>query len=113
MSNLNPFITGSHAYGIPHNDSDIDMVALVSDKDLKRLIETSDQGVDQESDNYLEAGGLSLRFGKMNLICVLSPKLYRVWKRTTRKLQKQKPVSRAFAIRYMKKEREKAGFRDR
>lgn len=109
---MHSFVTGSHAYGQPNHDSDIDLVVLLSKNDLRRLINAGGVQDHVENDNYLRAGGLSLRFGKLNLICCLSEKLFDVWKKGTRKLKKQKPVSRAFAVKYMQKLRDRAGFRD-
>lgn len=51
---LGAFVTGSQAYGTATKDSDIDLVCLVSSETKQQLIDL--------------AGGLPIRFGKLNLI---------------------------------------------
>lgn len=43
----------------------------------------------------------SIRFGKLNLICVVDPGLYQAWKEGTEKLKEQKPVKRSRAVEVM------------
>jgi len=51
---LNSFITGSHAYGIPAEDSDVDLVVLLSPEDKQLLRDVNGDG--------------PVRFGNLNLI---------------------------------------------
>jgi len=64
---MNAFITGSYAYGVPHKNSDIDLVVCLDGIDEDTLWDHS------ESDK-------SCRFGKLNLI-LLSPDRFAEWKR--------------------------------
>lgn len=107
LTGLMPFVTGSHAYGLPEGDSDIDLVVLVTKRDFLRLLEQADprKEVDPE---YEKFGSVSLRFGKLNIICCYDEKMYRVWRKGTQLLKKQAPVSRAFACKFFDKLRAKA-----
>lgn len=107
------FITGSHAYGIPHKDSDIDLVVLLTQEDLAKLEIGCDPPKDEDEENrqaYITAGGMPLRFGKLNLIATTEPAQFEIWKRGTRALKKQAPVSRAFAVKFFRILRAKAGY---
>lgn len=105
-------MTGSKIYGIPSKNSDIDLVVFVSDEELEMLRQEADEDVsrNQEADeHYQELGSVSLRFGKLNLLCCTKEKVYEVWKRGTFRLKRQSPVSRAFACRLMDTLRQEAG----
>ena len=91
----NAFLTGSRVYGVPKNDSDIDLVVLVSAEDavaLTKMADRSDTTAEQEYE-----GGISLHFGKLNLICETNPEKVKKWRAGTDLLQKIKPVSRTTA----------------
>lgn len=62
---LGAFVTGSQAYGTATPDSDIDLVCLVSEETKQQLIEL--------------AGGLPIRFGKLNLILETSTTKILAW----------------------------------
>ena len=104
------FVTGSYAYGVPGPDSDVDLVVLVTQADLDRLVAAVKQERHPQDQNYLIAGGTSLRFGMLNLICCTNKAYYDVWLEGTKKLKKQAPVSRDFAVNFMARLRNKAGF---
>ncbi len=104
------FLTGSHAYGIPKPDSDVDLVVLVSPEDMEKLRLLADRDDSHPEDqNYIIAGGVPLRFGKLNLICSDARK-YKVWKRGTERLKKMAPVTREFACELFRRLRQAAGF---
>ena len=63
---LGAFVTGSQAYGTATKDSDIDLVCFVSEETKQQLIEL--------------AGGLPIRFGKLNLILETSVGMFAAWK---------------------------------
>lgn len=94
------FITGSHAYGRPNRTSDLDLVILVSEEDLKILKKEAD-----ESNNWEHAGDYDahapqascLRFGFLNLIVCTTQEQYDVWYKGTRRLKKKGPVKRSEA----------------
>jgi predicted nucleotidyltransferase len=87
----NAFLTGSRKYGIPKDDSDIDVAVLV-DTSLKNFLFSQSE----------DKGG-SVRFGKLNLILLDSPKEFMVWREATNTLNEQSPVSREFAIDFIKR----------
>jgi hypothetical protein len=81
-----PFITGSHAYGTPNEDSDIDLVMPASDS-LCGFLHLACEG---NSDRPC----LSMRFGKLNLIWCVTPEQYQAWYDGTQYLISKAPVSR-------------------
>lgn len=102
------FVTGSYAYGVPTNNSDIDVVILVSERDLERLkpchTKMKRQGERLRRDElYAERGCYSLRFGNLNLLCCLNQDVFNTWRNGTNKLKKQAPVPRTFACRFFDK----------
>ena len=64
---MKAFITGSHAYGEPHADSDVDLVVRVDHDDLALLRELSG----------CRKG--PIRFGTLNIIACVSDELYLAW----------------------------------
>lgn len=91
------FITGSRVYGIPHDESDVDLVIPCSSAtafDLTRYADNKREVYDRmDADNRHESGGChtpSLRFGVLNLICVLEKDEWIIWKSGTEYLCKQK-----------------------
>ncbi len=104
------FITGSWAYGLPNADSDIDLVVLVTEKELQQLLANQDGGKVAHEEDYISAGGTPMRFGKMNIIACTHSKQFEIWRRGTFLLKAQKPVNREFAIEFMRELREEAGY---
>lgn len=84
---MNAFITGSHAYGEPGEESDIDLVVLV-DSDTQKLL--------------IEHGGKPTRFGKLNIIAVDTQAKFDKWKKGTEALQAIRPVDRESAVAVFK-----------
>ena len=64
---MKSFLTGSHVYGKPTKDSDIDLVVRISLKDEERLIKLSDNQ------------GLPIRFGNLNLIAATTDEDFAGW----------------------------------
>ena len=117
MTTHRPFVTGSHAYGIPEAKSDVDLVCLVTENDLKRLQKQADsQSVwnekgKRDNHNATKLRSHSLHFGKVNLICCLDVEVYLLWRDGTLKLKKQRPVSHTFACKFFDKLRAKKGWK--
>lgn len=65
--NMKSFITGSHAYGQPTSESDIDLVIYVDNNTKDRLITLSDNGK------------MPCRFGTLNLIFATTEEEYATW----------------------------------
>ena len=64
---MKSFITGSHIYGKPTSDSDIDLVIFVDQETKDKLIELSN------------TGKMPCRFGKLNLIFALFKNQDSLW----------------------------------
>lgn len=98
---MNALVTGSHVYGTPKPDSDIDLVVLVTKQEIKllRKLADEDNSTDYENPDY-GVGGLtaSLRFGKLNLLCCTDPAQVDVWRRGTDALKLVRPVTRDQAV---------------
>ena len=100
---MNSFITGSHAYGIPKPDSDLDLVVLVSSKEATLLWQQKDEG------------SKSPRYNKLNLIIFETEKegdvdRYVLWKQINDELIARKPVSREEAVEAFKASGAAGGF---
>lgn len=91
---MNAFLTGSHAYGTPRPDSDIDLCVLMDNiNDLELLLQHSaDRG----------STGDGLEFGKLNIIAHTNKQAFGAWKAATAELVARKPVTRAEAIKCIK-----------
>lgn len=94
---MKSFVTGSHAYGTPNENSDIDLVVFVDPNDTFKLIEHAD------SNNGCSNGSggpddVSLRFGKLNLIVLADEEKFHLWKEATDALIGLRPVSRERAV---------------
>lgn len=68
-------LTGSHVYGSPRIDSDVDLVVLVDEETAKKLEDLSDRGT------------YPVKFGNLNLILVTDERSFKVWKEGTEYLQ--------------------------
>lgn len=89
MSN-NGYITGSRAYGIPSDESDIDLVVCLPREDIEKLWS-------------LTEGSITLMFGKLNLVAfnIDDPEdmeRYKSWSAAHDRLMAIKPVTKERAI---------------
>lgn len=91
LKDVKVLVAGSHAYGTPKEGSDIDLVVLVSEEDLKILKESQPEAPTSEQFT-------SLRFGNLNLICCTSLPQFAAWVDGTRQLKEKAPVSRDTAV---------------
>ncbi len=99
---MEAFITGSHAYGTPNKDSDIDLVVLVeSDDTIYDLLKGDEGGAN--TDEYETSLGAPLRFGKLNLICCVEERKYEIWRKGTEQLKAIAPVTREQAVELFQK----------
>ena len=101
------FCTGSRVYGTPREDSDIDVVALIDernfDKKFSLLWQQSDDLQEELKGNpagsYIyEPDDHSLRFGKLNLLCFYHKMKFDAWHAGTQHLICLRPVTRDFAV---------------
>lgn len=97
------FITGSHAYGIPTEESDVDLVMLVEPETLHLLVALfGDPGTQEDLALYNDLPTAQLRVGKLNLIVSTTVRHYRQWLRGTKALKAQAPVTREQACAMFK-----------
>ncbi len=102
---MNSFITGSHAYGTPRPNSDIDLVVLVSKQDSELLWNSKNE--DSKSPRFgpklnllifvVEDEGAVLRFEK--------------WRDVTLELMARAPVTREEAVEAFKSSGAADGFK--
>jgi hypothetical protein len=88
--NNKSFITGSHAYGIPTEDSDIDIAVCLTRDEIVKLWQMSDSKS-------------KLMFGKINLVCFNfddeeDMQRFEKWKTTNDSLVAKRPVTKEEAI---------------
>ena len=90
---MKSFLTGSHAYGTPNKNSDIDLVICMSKKEGLKLGELTqpDKG---EQMRYGSSDLLTMRFGDLNLIVCLSDEVYAAWKVGTHEAKRKKPLDK-------------------
>ena len=97
---MRSFVTGSHAYGTPRPDSDIDLVVLVSPEDMSRLVKMDP---DSNADRYGVMCSSYLRYGNLNLLAVDNEIDFAVWLVGTQELIARKPVTRDEAVEVFKR----------
>jgi len=112
---LQPFVTGSRAYGMPRPDSDVDLVALVTEADLAILLQLADNGkaIQEHAGDYDDHSDVRherivpLRFGKLNLLCTIYPEVAGAWRAATERLRSTRQTlsgySRVDAVGYLQK----------
>jgi hypothetical protein len=74
--------------------------------ELRVLAETSET----IEESYGETRSVSVRFGRLNIICITDEKLFDVWEKSTAHCVNMKPVSREWAMIFMERKRQEAGF---
>lgn len=87
------FITGSRAYGIPREDSDIDLVILVEPDTACELWCINKLGRFPE-----DAHSFKISFNNLDLIICSTKKAFNNWHKGTELLKAKKPVTREEAI---------------
>lgn len=104
---MKPFVTGSHAYGTPTLDSDIDLVCLLSKSDYLKLLGKANK---DENPKLAEYEGADIQrclyFGGLNLIVCKNQTEYNMWKQGTEELKQMAPVDRIDAISHFRRLRE-------
>lgn len=101
------FLTGSRVYGVPAEDSDVDLVVLGSYPLIRHLIPFADNG--EKVKKALKSGtrspddsGASMYFGRLNLIIETSRRNFTQWLVGTEILieeqERGEPVSRDRAV---------------
>lgn len=105
-----PIVTGSHAYGTPHADSDVDLVIFVGpDGDIPGLNLVLNAADNDVASDYDGSAGFPLTFGKLNLILCTKFEQYDCWAKGTADLIRRRPVTRDEAIAHLRALRIAAG----
>lgn len=92
---IRAFVTGSHAYGTPRDNSDIDLVVLVEPESLALLRVAV--GADPPPASAGPDTSASLMFGKLNLVVVRDEREFQIWRDVTAELALRRPVDQATA----------------
>lgn len=100
------FLTGSRVYGVPQENSDIDLVVFLQPDEMGKLREIAEEDSEQFSD---PPGSVSIKFGRLNLICADSLESLKVWQEGTHTLKLLSPVTRGEAVGVFYKLRKRAG----
>lgn len=86
-----PFITGSRVYGIPTEESDIDLVLPPNgNSDFKKIMV-----------GFSDDQNIPIKYGRLNLILTNELKQWELWLQATNELIAMKPVTREFAIEHI------------
>ena len=97
------FLTGSRCYGIPRDDSDVDIVISVDENDCRdRDMFKEIRNLADEIKEYSELSA-SFRFGSLNLIVTRDAHQYAAWLEGTAELRGRRPVDRETAVETMKR----------
>lgn len=86
------FLTGSRVYGRPRDDSDVDLVVLMTKDEMAALARHGSDIKDYGT------GSLSVRFGILNIVAVSSPAEYEAWRDSKNALLARRPVTRDDAV---------------
>jgi len=92
------FLTGSHAYGKPRLDSDVDLVVYMPDTQAAELLDVL--GVVNSNSDY-DATGYQFRAGQLNVIICTSEADYWAWRSGTEDLKARAPVTRPEACAHL------------
>lgn len=99
------FLTGSHAYGTPAPESDVDLVVFVETEAKAKIVALLRE--ETPTAREVEAGyGVAISIGSLNLILVDDPYAYDIWQEGTTQLIARAPVTREEAVRLFAKLRE-------
>ena len=104
MKETPAFITGSRAYGTPHEDSDLDLVVFTDTQTILKMLEFIG---DEHQLNYQTPNSTQFTVGGLNFIMTNDYAIYRAWLDGTKVLKTKAPVSRETAIKYLSKKRHK------
>lgn len=94
---ISSILTGSHAYGTPREDSDVDLVVLMDPGpgfDFALLFEAE---IKRGKNSY---PGAQFTQGKLNIILCTDIQDFEIWEQGTRDLQKKRPVTREEAMEH-------------
>jgi len=93
---MKAFLTGSHVYGTPNEESDVDLVICTDADTMRKLEKLADSDTAVSGDN--DHASASVRFGKLNLTIVTNEDEWQAWRLATLALEAEKPVSKGRAV---------------
>lgn len=117
---MNAFLTGSQVYGTPTEDSDVDLVIRCDDWTVQQLVELLVQAEDGPM-WYPETEFVSVKVGRLNLLCCLTDTAYAAWRAGTAMCIKKtmpedptwfvpvKPLTREEAVAIFSERRQRTG----
>lgn len=94
---MKAFLTGSRRYGIPKENSDIDLVVFMDPEEAKKLLVLVGRDLRNEN-SAASPKGFSVRFGNLNLLIETDIGHYQDWVDGTAELVAASPVSRETAV---------------
>ena len=97
---MNAFMTGSHIYGTPTEDSDVDLVILMLPGDGLDFANLFQAEIERGKNNY---PGAQFTQGKLNIILCTDIEQFEIWEQGTRELQGRRPVAREEAKEHFAK----------
>lgn len=99
---MKAFLTGSHAYGTLHKDSDVDVCIRVDADTAKQI---SDALRDPSVHPRLQEQGSidgAVKEGRLNLIMCTTDAVFEAWRTATAELRAAAPVTRQDAVKLIK-----------
>lgn len=107
---MNSFITGSRAYGTPREDSDIDLVIRISEKDALMILDNCDEPPRNALIEHYGLSGLHcIRYGKLNVLMCTSDIYFDAWRMGTHLCAKKGQLSHDEAVEIFQKVFQEAG----
>lgn len=97
-------LTGSHAYGCPTRDSDVDVVLYCEDREIVKILCLAADAVltspkVEDDQRYVTAKtDTALRFGRLNVLIVTNADAFDRWSLGTSQLKAFRPVQRETAV---------------
>lgn len=109
---MGSFATGSRVYGQPREDSDLDLVIRMTEREFNDFVncltpKQLDELIEQRNKyGLLENGQAVLRFGQLNLIICLQDRAFEAWRSATRiaqnRVRRNGPLSREQSVELFK-----------
>lgn len=107
------FMTGSLVYGTPCEESDVDLVLMMTEEEAAKLYKYSDGVVKQVFDpRYPKNRFLSMRFGRLNLLCCFTTAMYDSFLEGTAECYAKWPVTREAAVEVFQRIRKQKGIKE-
>lgn len=107
---MSSFLTGSRAYGTPHEESDYDHCILLSDHAARCMVEVFEEREGSGCNSGSNIMYASFKIGRLNILIFTDLKQFEVWRRATEFLITKAPVTRKKAVKYIRKKLHKAGY---